>query len=162
MSALIINLQSGEQCFYPVDLMWMARSACGIFHFMYTLFFTGKVLFEVGFALITLSPGKTFPSVPQRGRVWSDYPRPCSCPSCQTIIVWLFLVALFCHTKPAGAAAKPSRVETAARSSRKAAVQAWPIQSPHQEDLLIHLQKFKNNTFKLFLHIYRSQNMQKI
>ena len=27
-------------------------------------------------------------------------------------------------------------------------------------NLLIHLQKFKNNTSKLFLHIYRSQNMQ--
>ena len=43
--------------------------------------------------------------------------------------------ALFCHTKPVGAAAKPRRIEAAARSSRKAAVQAWPRRSPHQEDL---------------------------
>ena len=50
--------------------MCTPKSAPGIFILLIFQFFTEIFLFEVGFTRITLSPGQT---LPQRGRVWSDY-----------------------------------------------------------------------------------------
>ena len=55
--------------------------------------------------------------------------------TCQTILFDSFSSLLSAIPNQTGQVAKPCRVVAAARSSPKAAVQAWPRQSSHQEDL---------------------------